>query len=110
LGIYKKKYSIHCPIIDTVTPLCIYIQQLSSLLAKSWHIAAGLWIFSMLQKSYRQLLYRRDREQSPKYMHTTVQLLMHSDTTFGRLNVAPEAGNRGAPNLELKVQRVYSTD
>ena len=64
-----KNYTIHCPILDTVTLL--YIQQHplvleAATIMKSWHAAAGSWSFTMLQKSYRQLLYRRDRECSPK--------------------------------------------
>jgi len=81
-----KRYTIHCPIIDTVTLL--YIQQHPSVLetatiAKSWRAAAGFWSFAALQKPY-QKAYRRDREQSPK-IHAIVRLLIHLNATFGRL-------------------------
>jgi len=47
---------------------------------KVWHAAAaGLWSFPVLQKSYRQLLYRRDRKQNLK-THTLFWLLIHLDT------------------------------
>jgi len=69
-----KKYTTYCPITDTVTLL--HIQHYPSSLevatiTKSWHIAAGTWKFTTLQKSYQKLLYRRDKEQNPK-IHTLV--------------------------------------
>ena len=77
----QKKYEIHRPIIDRVTLL--HLQQRPSALEAvtttiSWRAAAGSWSFPMLQKFYRQLLYRRDRERSPT-MHTTDRSLIYSD-------------------------------
>jgi len=60
---------LYAQLIDTATLL--YIKQHSLVLEidaimKSWRAAVESWSFPVLQKSYRLLLYRGDRERSPK--------------------------------------------
>jgi len=38
----------------------------ADMITKTWRAAAGSWSFPMLQKSYLELLYRRDGESSSK--------------------------------------------
>jgi len=73
----------------------------AAMITKSWRTAAGLGNFTMLQKSYRKLLYRRDREQ----MSENAYSCSITDTFGCHLwkAIAPESSNRGSPKLGLKV-------
>ena len=102
-GIYGQKYTIYCPIIDTVTLLYIY-QHPSVLEAAT--ITTGSWSFITVQKSYQQLPYRRGREWSLK-IHIKY-LIIDTFRHYLWKAIAPEASNEGIPNLELELRRVYN--
>ena len=74
------------------------------MIMKSWYAVAGWWSFPMLQKSYRQLLHRKDRERS---MKTDVKMCDHwyiqTLRIIGMLYLKKQK-KRGTPNLELELQ------
>ena len=108
LAYSQKKCTIHCPIIDTVIPLYIQLHYSvleAAMITKSWSAAGGSWSLTMLQKSYRLLLYRTDRGRSLE-IHTIDQSL----TTFGChfwKAIAP-ASNRKHQNWNSK--KAYGTN
>jgi len=62
----------------------------------------------MLKKSYRQLLYRRDRESSPRRDVKCAIIAI-----FGRYiwkAISPDASKRGRPNLDRELRRFRTID
>ena len=107
---YSEDGAVVC---TTDTATLLYIKQHSLVLEadaimKSWRAAVGSWSFPVLQKSYWLLLYRRDRERSPK-----IDVKCVITATFGHYiwkAIPQEASQRESPNLELKLWRDCSID
>ena len=105
-----KRYTIHCPIINTVTLL--YIQQHPSVLetaiiAKSWHAAAGLWSFAVLRNLTKVALQKRQRTE---FKNTCNCSIVDTFECYLWKLITPKASNRRAPKLGLEVRRVCSID